>query len=117
MTTDTYINDNKTATFKKGDRVEMHGCYEASFDENKGKIWTCQTDSYLDRGKQDVVFLEGFSGCFSAKYLKNESKPFDFETNFVICQCEESEIYDSHLGDAGYDWCKTCERPLGVIDY
>lgn len=68
MTTDTYINENKTATFKKGDTVVMHSCGEASF--YKGKIWTCQTDSYLDRGKQEVVFLENFSGCFSAKYLQ-----------------------------------------------
>ena len=36
----------------------------------KGKLWTCQTDSYLDRGKQEVVFLAGFSGCFSTKYLQ-----------------------------------------------
>ena len=47
----------------------------------------------------------------------DENKPFDFETNFVVCQCEESDISDKHLGDAGYDWCKNCERPLGVIDY
>jgi hypothetical protein len=46
----------------------MHSCGEANF--YKGKIWKCQTDSYLDRGKQEVVFIEGFSGCFSAKYLQ-----------------------------------------------
>lgn len=68
MTTDTYINENKTSTFKKGDTVVMHSCGEASF--YKGKIWTCLTDSYLDRGKQEVIFLEGFSGCFSVKYLQ-----------------------------------------------
>ncbi|GEM58411.1 hypothetical protein B0A78_03415 [Flavobacterium columnare NBRC 100251 = ATCC 23463] len=70
MVTDTYINENKTATFKKGDKVEMFNCYESTFEKNKGKIWTCQTDSFLDIGKQEVVFLEEFSGCFSAKYLK-----------------------------------------------
>ena len=68
MTTDTYINENKTETFKKGDKVVMHTCGEASF--YKGKIWICQTDSFLDRGKQEVVFLENFSGYFSAKYLQ-----------------------------------------------
>lgn len=68
MTTDNYINENKTTTFKKGDTVVMHSCVEASF--YKGKIWTCLTDSYLDRGKQEVVFIEGFSGCFSAKCLQ-----------------------------------------------
>lgn len=57
-------------TFKKGEKVIMEGCYEATFPENKNKIWTCQTDSYIDKGGQDVVFLEGFSGCFACKYLK-----------------------------------------------
>ena len=70
MTTQNFIDENKTATFKKGDKVIMDGCYEATFEKNKGKIWTCQTDSYLDMSKQEVVFLEGFSGCFAAKYLK-----------------------------------------------
>lgn len=70
MTTDSYINENKTNTFKKGDKVVMHSCGEANFPEYKGKLWVCLTDSYLDRGKQEVAFLEGFSGCFSAKYLQ-----------------------------------------------
>jgi G:T-mismatch repair DNA endonuclease (very short patch repair protein) len=70
MTTDNYINENKTATFKKGDTVVMHSCGEANFPKYKGKVWTCQTDSYLDRGKQEVVLLEGFSGCFAAEYLQ-----------------------------------------------
>lgn len=68
MTTDSYINENKTATFKKGEKVVMHTCGEAS--HYKGKIWECMTDSYKDRGGQDVVFLTGFGGCFSAKYLQ-----------------------------------------------
>jgi hypothetical protein len=46
----------------------MHSCGEASF--YKGKIWTCLTSSYLDRGRQEVVFLEDFSGCFSSKCLQ-----------------------------------------------
>jgi hypothetical protein len=36
----------------------------------KEKVWECQTDSYKDRGGQDVVFLNDFSGCFSTKYLQ-----------------------------------------------
>jgi hypothetical protein len=70
MTNDNFIIENKTTTFKKGNKVVMHTCGEANFPKYKGKIWTCLTDSYLDRGKQDVVFLEGFSGCFSSKYLQ-----------------------------------------------
>ena len=71
MTTDNYIQENKTETFKKGDKLVMHTCGEASF--YKGKIWICQTDSFLDRGKQEVVFLEDFSGYFSAQYLTKVS--------------------------------------------
>ena len=70
MTTDTYINQNKTATLKKGDKVEMFNCHEATFNENK-KIWTCQTDSFLSTAKEEVVFLEGYSGYFAAEYLKS----------------------------------------------
>lgn len=68
MTTDSYISENKTATFEKGEKVVMHTCGEASF--YRGKIWECQTDSYKNRGGSDVVFLKGFSGCFSAKFLQ-----------------------------------------------
>lgn len=71
MTTDKYITENITETFKKGDKVLMHTCYEATLEIYKDRIWTCQTDSFLSRGKQDCVFLEGFSGCFSAEFLKN----------------------------------------------
>lgn len=71
MTTDNYIQENKTETFKKGDKVVMHTCGEALF--YKGKIWICQTDSFLDRGKQEVVFLKDFSGYFSAQYLTKVS--------------------------------------------
>ena len=71
MTTNNYIQENKTETFKKGDKLVMHTCGEASF--YKGKIWICQTDSFLDRGKQEVVFLENFSGYFSAQYLTKVS--------------------------------------------
>lgn len=71
MTTDNYIQENKTTTFKKGDKVEMFNCYEATLEKNKNKIWICQTDSFLDKGKQDVVFIEGFSGYFFAEYLRN----------------------------------------------
>lgn len=67
MTTDKYILENKTQTFKKGDKVVMHTCGEAIY--YKGKIWTCLTDSFLDKGKQEVVFLEDFSGYFSANFL------------------------------------------------
>lgn len=70
MTDNNYINENKTETFKKGDKVVMHTCSEASLPKYKGKLWTCQTDSFLSKGKEEVVFLEGFSGYFSAEFLQ-----------------------------------------------
>lgn len=70
MTSDTFIQANKTSTFKKGDKVEMHSCAESNFPKYKDKIWTCLTDSFMDRAGQEVVFLMGFSGYFMVKYLK-----------------------------------------------
>lgn len=52
------------------DKVVMHSCGEAEFPQYKDKIWTCQTDSFINSAKQEVVFLEGFSGYFLTKYLK-----------------------------------------------
>ena len=72
MITDKYINENKTETFRKGDIVTMHTCHESTIEKYKDKVWICQTGSFLDRSKQDAVFIEGFSGCFSAKYLKHK---------------------------------------------
>lgn len=69
MTTDNYISENKTETFKKGDKVVMHTCYESKFEANKDKVWICQTDSFLARCKTEVVFLEGFSGYFLVEFL------------------------------------------------
>jgi hypothetical protein len=62
--------------FKKGDKVVMHTCAEATLPKYNGKIWTCKTDSYIDKAEQEVVFLEGFSGCFLCDYLQiiNENK-------------------------------------------
>ena len=68
MTTDSFIHENKTATFSKGEKVVMHTCLEA--DYFKGKVWECLTDSYKDRCGQDVVFLTGFSGSFLTKFLQ-----------------------------------------------
>lgn len=79
MATDKYINENKTATFNKGDRVVMHSCAEACF--YKDTIWTCETDSFLSNGKHEVVFLEFFSGYFSTQFLKRAKKQTITKTN------------------------------------
>jgi len=70
MTGDYYISKNRTDTFKRGDKVVMHTCMEAIMPKYKGKIWTCQTDSFRDKGGEEVVFLDGFSGYFSTEFLK-----------------------------------------------
>ena len=56
--------------FKKGDKVIMNGCYEATFPENKDRVWICETDSFIDKGGYEMVFLDGFSGCFLCRYLR-----------------------------------------------
>ena len=73
MTTQKFIDENKTETFKKGDKVIMHTCHEATLPQYENKEWICQTDSYVRKSSyenQELVFLEGFSGCFAAQYLK-----------------------------------------------
>jgi len=75
MTSDEEIQKNKTKLFKRNDKVVMHTCHESTLPIYKGKIWTCETDSFLARDKSEVVFLEGFSGYFSAKYLQIINNP------------------------------------------
>jgi hypothetical protein len=69
MTGNDYIQQNRTNTFKAGDIVIMHTCYEASLPKYQNKEWTCQTDSFLSKAKDEVVFLENFSGYFSTEFL------------------------------------------------
>lgn len=98
MTNDNYISENRTETFKKGDKVVMHTCYEASLPKYKGKIWTCQTDSFLDRGKEEVVFLEGFSGYFSAEFL----------------QCVQPDIVSEYNDNQFEKDCDSMGKALGL---
>ena len=58
---------------KKGDKVVMHSCIEAVYPDYYGKIWTCICDEYeTSKGvyKQNLIFLEGFSGSFLTEYLQ-----------------------------------------------
>ena len=54
---------------KKGDQVVMHNCAEADIEKNKGRIWTCAKDSFEMKNRIECVFLEGYSGSFSTKFL------------------------------------------------
>ncbi len=57
------------ADLKKGDKVVMVGCIEATFEKNKGKVWTCKDDQFFACG-DNVVFLEGYKGFFSCENLQ-----------------------------------------------
>lgn len=56
--------------FKAGDKVEMFNCYEAGFEKNKNKVWICREDSFVSSSKDEVVFLNGYSGYFCCEYLR-----------------------------------------------
>lgn len=94
--------------FKKGDKVVMHTCHESTLPEYKGKVWECRTDSYMDKAKQECVFLEGFSGCFLCDFLaivqytsewKSVDNPPDGSVRYL---CYIKEIND--LGISHYQW-------------
>lgn len=103
MTTQNFIDKNKTDTLKKGDKVVMYGCYEATVERYKDRIWTCLTDSYMDRASQEVVFLEGFGGCFAVQYLKRVvlivSSRGDFEDAVFLFQNFKPVKVDKLLKD------------------
>ena len=61
----------KISVLKKGDKVVMHTCMESENPKYAGKIWTCKTDAFRHKGHYYCsIFLEGFSGSFSAEYLQ-----------------------------------------------
>lgn len=101
MTTDNFINENKTATFKKGDKVVMHTCHESTIEKYKDRVWVCQTDSFLTRGKSEVVFLEDFSGYFAANFLKlTKSNRTIEKLYFKSIDDTTCHSLESHLDDA-----------------
>jgi hypothetical protein len=56
---------------KKGDKVVMHTCIEATNPKNYGKIWTCRTDEKeVTWTNQNVVWLKDYSGAFSVEFLQ-----------------------------------------------
>jgi hypothetical protein len=95
---------------KKGDTVVMHTCGEA--EHYNGKLWVCRTDEQKLHKSHDytVVWLEGFSGCFAAKYLQKvdtssyESKIMGFESSLKDYK-DENENYEksTHIEDFLYE--------------
>ncbi|MCM3273681.1 hypothetical protein [Paenibacillus elgii] len=56
---------------KKGDFVVMHTCMEANVPKYHGRIWRCRSDAFRSKGHNYCsIFLEGFSGSFSAEFLQ-----------------------------------------------
>ena len=64
------MNKKDTPKFLNGDKVKMVGCVEATFEQNKGKVWTCKGDSFRACSGDEVVFLEGYRGYFDASNLE-----------------------------------------------
>lgn len=75
----------KGKLLKQGDKVVMHTCLESE-GKNYGKVWTCKTDEFT-RGKgvykQDLIFLEGFSGSFSTEFLQKVNITYDKDLEIV----------------------------------
>lgn len=79
---------------KKGDKCVMHTCGESDLEKYHGKIWEVTCDEYFQYGRA-LVFLEGFSGSFAAKYLqKVDLTPMEREH-------VKSRLYD-RLAGANY---------------
>jgi len=80
----------------KGDKVVMHTCPEAS--KHQDKVWKCKTDQQTLGGHTEVVWLEGYRGCFAVEYLKKvESciicdKVIDEEGLCEDCTIEQTQL-------------------------
>jgi hypothetical protein len=72
-----WANQGGASMLRKGDRVVMHTCMEASLPKYEGKIFTCTTDEQKlhESHKYTVVWLEGVSGCFATEYLAKYTTP------------------------------------------
>lgn len=104
MITQDYIDNNNTSTLKKGDVVKMVNCLEASV--HKEDKWICQTNSFKDKGGDNVVFLEDYSGYFLCEYLEKilidwsndkEIKNLVFTDEFLSSNIDLTHVFDRLL--------------------
>lgn len=82
---------------KKGDLVIMHTCGEADAEKYNGRVWVCRTDEYTTgegKYKQQLVFLEGFTGAFAAKYLQKINVEQNVNSVPGLRQFVNGAIYD-----------------------
>lgn len=89
---------------KKGDKVVMHTCMEA--EQEKGRIWTCRTDEQKLHPSHNytVVWLEGYSGCFSTEYLQK------IDLSGYIHKPLEGELTVSDIEHKIQERLEKCER-------
>ncbi|WP_088832617.1 hypothetical protein [Paenibacillus tyrfis] len=86
-----YRRSSEHSNLKKGDAVVMHTCMEARNPKYAGRVWTCKSDAFRPKGHDyDSIFLEGFSGSFSAEYLVKVSLPNMEALQKKIALLEES---------------------------
>ncbi len=82
MTSQDYIDNNETTTFKKGDLLKMVNCVEAEF--YNATQWVYQTNSFTSKSGTEVVFLENLSGYFIAKIFKENNGRTNIYKAWVI---------------------------------
>ena len=100
--------------FKKGDYVIMHTCHESTLPQYQGKVWKCTDDSYIMKGieKTEVVFLDGFSGCFSCDYLVKIDNMYILPPKILLV-CSICGGVEEHTDDCGANNMKKQEYPMG----
>lgn len=108
----TFVNKmNKELKFKKGDKVVMHSCGEAEFEDYKGVIWRCESDSFIAPGGDECVFLDKFSGSFIAKYLQVVKLPNSLNVFDKLSFEDKKNIYPTIVG---FHWMKKEKISLDI---
>lgn len=92
---------------QKGDKVVMHSCMEAHGDYNYGKIYRCRTDEMnVEWTSPNVVWLEGYSGAFSAECLQKVRLESDDLREGILEMSPQKRI--QLLEDLALVFCDTC---------
>ncbi len=112
---------NNQVKLKKGDWVVMHTCGEATDPDNYGKLWRCKTDEYT-KGQgvyeQNLVFLEGFSGCFSTEFLQKVNLPDIPPVPTIGCsECDYKGYFEYETGvvDEGTQIKEIAKEPCDCV--
>lgn len=91
---------------KKEDKVVMHTCIDSE-GENYGKIWTCESDEFIENNECSV-WLKGYKTPFPRRYLqKVELNNYDPTININQRQYRFSVEYRNGQGE---------DRPIRKIE-